>query len=336
MLIETSCLEAQSILRNFFHREGTRFHEVRHEAQTFFVLSKTASPQLPQANFVLKRIQAPYPLVSRERIPQGSVVAVGTERFGTVSFGQGSFPVIAGPCSVETEDQILRSAEAIRSAGGQLLRGGAFKPRTSPYEFQGLGEEGLQLLARAREESGLPVVTEVLAEADVCLVAAYADVLQVGARNMQNYALLKALGKAGRPVLLKRGLSATFQEFLFAAEYIAAHGNPQIILCERGIRTFEQHNRNTCDIAAVPALQELTHLPVILDPSHATGRRSLVTPLAKAAVAVGADGLLVECHPNPERAWSDGAQSLNLDEFHALMESLSPLLALRASTILKG
>jgi len=202
------------------------------------------------------------------------------------------------------------------------LRGGAFKPRTSPYEFQGLGEEGLRLLALARERFGLGIVTEVMSEADVDLVAAYADLMQVGARNMQNFALLRALGRCGKPVLLKRSPSATLKEWMMAAEYILASGNPDVVFCERGIRSFDSHTRNVCDIAAVPAMKEMTHLPVIIDPSHATGRRSLVTPLSRAAVAVGADGLLVECRPNPETALSDGAQSLTLDQFRALMMEL--------------
>jgi 3-deoxy-7-phosphoheptulonate synthase len=209
-----------------------------------------------------------------------------------------------------------------------VLRGGAFKPRTSPYDFQGLEEEGLKLLAKAREATGLAIVTEIMSDRDVDLVAAHADIMQVGARNMQNFALLKALGKCGRPVMLKRGMSCTIKELLMSAEYVVAHGNPEVILCERGIRTFETATRNTCDIAAIPVLNELTHLPVVLDPSHATGRRSLVPPVAKAAVAAGADGILVEAHPCPEESVSDGAQSLSLDEFWQLMRSLKGYLAL--------
>jgi 3-deoxy-7-phosphoheptulonate synthase len=256
-------------------------------------------------------------LASRETQTAESIV-----RVGEAVFGDGGFVVMAGPCSVESEEQLMLCAEAVAASGAPLLRGGAFKPRTSPYEFQGLGEEGLRLLARARERYGLGIVTEVMTEADVPLVADYADLLQVGARNMQNFALLKALGRRGKPVLLKRGPAATLKEWLLAAEYILAEGNPDVILCERGIRGFDSYTRNVCDIAAVPAMQELTHLPVILDPSHATGRRSLVPPLARAAAAVGAAGLLVECHPTPESAWSDGAQSLTLEEFRALMNTL--------------
>jgi 3-deoxy-7-phosphoheptulonate synthase len=235
---------------------------------------------------------------------------------------------MAGPCSVEGEKQIMETAEAVASAGARILRGGAFKPRTSPYDFQGLELQGLKLLAKAREATGLAIVTEVMSEQDVEVVAEHADIMQVGARNMQNFMLLKALGKCSRPVLLKRGMSSTIMELLMSAEYVTAHGNPNIMLCERGIRTFETATRNTCDIAAVPLLNELTHLPIILDPSHATGKRSLVPALARAAVAVGADGLLLEVHPCPEKAFSDGAQSLTLDQFRALIHDLRPYLEL--------
>jgi 3-deoxy-7-phosphoheptulonate synthase len=235
---------------------------------------------------------------------------------------------MAGPCSVESEKQIMETAEAVAATGAKILRGGAFKPRTSPYDFQGLELEGLKLLAKARQATGLAIVTEVMSEQDVEVVAEHANIMQVGARNMQNFMLLKALGECPRPVLLKRGMSSTIMELLMSAEYITAHGNPNIMLCERGIRTFETATRNTCDIAAVPLLNELTHLPVILDPSHATGKRSLVPALARAAVAVGADGLLIEVHPFPEKAFSDGAQSLNLDQFRTLMNDLKPYLEL--------
>jgi 3-deoxy-7-phosphoheptulonate synthase len=269
------------------------------------------------------RISAPYKFVSREFQPVRSRVKVN----GTV-VGAGEFIVMAGPCSVESERQIMETAEAVAQAGGQILRGGAFKPRTSPYDFQGLEEEGLKLLRKAKEATGLDIVTEIMSDRDVELVAEYADVLQIGARNMQNFALLKSLGRTTRPVLLKRGLSSTIKELLMSAEYILAHGNPNVILCERGIRTFETATRNTCDIAAVPVLNELTHLPVILDPSHATGKRSLVPALARAAVAIGADGLMVEVHPHPDKAVSDGAQSLTIPQFHAMMKQLEPYLAI--------
>jgi 3-deoxy-7-phosphoheptulonate synthase len=235
---------------------------------------------------------------------------------------------MAGPCSVESEKQIMQAAEGVAKAGAKMLRGGAFKPRTSPYDFQGMEEEGLKLLQKAKKATGLAIITEVMSDRDVDLVARYADVMQVGARNMQNFILLKALGKCGRPVLLKRGLSSTVKELLMSAEYIVAHGNPDVILCERGIRTFETVTRNTCDIAAIPALNELTHLPVILDPSHATGKRSLVPALSRAGVAIGADGLIVEVHPAPEKAISDGAQSLDLMQFEKMMSDLQPYIEL--------
>ena len=265
------------------------------------------------------RISAPYKFVSREfRAERTRVRVNGTE------IGGGEFIVAAGPCSVESESQIMRTAEAVARAGAHLLRGGAFKPRTSPYDFQGLEEEGLKLLRKAKEATGLSIVTEVMSETDVDLVSEYADLLQIGARNMQNFSLLKALGRTTRPILLKRGMSSTIRELLMSAEYIVAHGNPNVVLCERGIRTFETASRNTCDIAAVAILNELTHLPVVVDPSHATGRRSLVTPLARAAVAIGADGILVEVHAWPEKAYSDGAQSLPPVEFEGLMRSIAP------------
>ena len=270
------------------------------------------------------RISAPYKFVSREFKPEKTVIRIGHG----VEVGGEEFVVMAGPCSVESEKQILESAELAARGGAKVLRGGAFKPRTSPYDFQGMEEEGLKLLAQAREKTGLAIVTEVMSDTDAPLVSQYADILQVGARNMQNFALLKSLGRCGKPVLLKRGLSSTIKELLMSAEYIVAHGNPDVILCERGIRTFETATRNTCDISAVPVLRELTHLPVILDPSHATGKRSLVPALSRAAVAIGADGLIVEIHPNPAKAVSDGAQSLDPAMWFAMMQDLQPYLAL--------
>jgi 3-deoxy-7-phosphoheptulonate synthase len=269
------------------------------------------------------RISAPYKFVSREFKKDDSTIAVNG-----LEIGGGEFIVMAGPCSVENERQIMQTAEGVAAAGARMLRGGAFKPRTSPYDFQGLELEGLKLLRKAKEATGLGIITEVMSDRDVDLVAEYADCMQVGARNMQNFALLKSLGGCGRPVLLKRGLSSTIKELLMSAEYIVAHGNPNVILCERGIRTFETATRNTCDIAAVPVLNELTHLPVILDPSHATGKRSLVPALSRAAVAIGANGLLVEVHPCPEKAISDGAQSLTLETFREMMQSLQPYIRL--------
>src|SRR6059058_5972923 len=269
------------------------------------------------------RISAPYKFVSREFRKEKTRIKVnGTE------IGGEEFVVMAGPCSVESEKQIMQAAEAVAKAGAKLLRGGAFKPRTSPYDFQGMEEEGLKLLQKAKRATGLGIVTEVMSDRDVALVANYADVLQIGARNMQNFVLLKALGKCGRPILLKRGLSSTVKELLMSAEYIVAHGNPNVLLCERGIRTFETATRNTCDISAVPVLNELTHLPVILDPSHATGKRSLVGPVSRAGVAIGADGIIVEVHPCPEKAVSDGAQSLTLAAFRSIMEELTPYVRL--------
>src|SRR5579872_6942688 len=269
------------------------------------------------------RISAPYKFVSKEFKKEHSAIKVNG-----LDIGGSQFIVMAGPCSVESEKQIMETAEGVAAAGAQILRGGAFKPRTSPYDFQGLEHEGLKLLRKAKEATGLAIVTEVMSDRDVDLIAEYADCLQVGARNMQNFALLKTLGGCGRPVLLKRGMSSTIKELLMSAEYIVAHGNPNVILCERGIRTFETITRNTCDIAAVPVLNELTHLPVMLDPSHATGKRSLVPSLARAGVAIGADGLVVEVHPCPEKAVSDGAQSLTLEGFSQMMKDLTPYLRL--------
>src|SRR5690348_5726065 len=267
------------------------------------------------------RISAPYKFVSREFKPGHSCIKING-----LESGGGEFVVMAGPCSVDSEKQIMDTAEGVAAAGARMLRGGAFKPRTSPHDFQGMELEGLKLLRKAKEATGLGTVTEVMSDRDVELVAEYADCLQVGARNMQNFALLKTLGTCGRPVLLKRGLSSTIEELLMSAEYIVAHGNPNIILCERGIRTFETATRNTCDIGAVPVLDELTHLPVVLDPSHATGKRSLVPALSRAGVAIGADGLILEVHPCPEKAVSDGAQSLTLEAFRTMMHQLQPYI----------
>src|ERR1700716_606855 len=277
---------------------------------------------MPQVDIVT-RISAPYKFVSREFRKEKTRIKVDG-----IEIGGDEFIVMAGPCSVESEKQIRQSAEGVAKAGAKTLRGGAFKPRTSPYDFQGMEEDGLKLLQKARRATGLAIITEVMSDRDVDLIAQYADVMQVGARNMQNFVLLKALGKCGRPVLLKRGMSSTMKELLMSAEYVVAHGNPDVILCERGIRTFETATRNTCDIAAIPALNELTHLPVILDPSHATGKRSLVPAVCRAGVAIGADGLIVEVHPSPEKAISDGAQSLDLAQFQKMMKELAPYIQL--------
>ncbi|MBX3745196.1 MAG: 3-deoxy-7-phosphoheptulonate synthase [Verrucomicrobiae bacterium] len=267
-------------------------------------------------------IQKRYKLVSREAHPTDSTVT--TRR--TV-IGGPKFQVMAGPCSVESEDQLLRTAVAVRDAGATILRGGAFKPRTSPYEFQGLGEKGLKLLAKARRETGLPVITELLSEDHAELVAEYADMLQIGTRNAQNFQLLIAAAKTGKPVLLKRGMSMRIEEWLLAGEYILANGNPGLLFCERGIRTFETYTRNTLDLSAVPILKHETHLPVVVDPSQGTGKASLVAAMCKGAIVMGADALLIEVHPNPAEAWSDGAQQLTLDGFRTLMRDLQPFIA---------
>ena len=268
------------------------------------------------------RVSAKHKLVSREHHPKRSAVQVAG-----VPIGAGTVTLIAGPCAVETPDQTLKAARMAQAAGATLLRGGAFKPRTSPYAFQGLGERGLQILAEVREETRLPVVTEVVDAHYVDMVAAYADMLQIGTRNMQNFALLQAVGRAGKPVLLKRGMSATVEEWLMAAEYIAQHGNLDIVLCERGIRTFETATRNTLDISAVPVAQRLSHLPVIVDPSHSGGRRDLVLPLSSAAVAVGADGIIVDVHPEPDLALCDGSQALVDDDLDLLARTIAELSA---------
>lgn len=268
-------------------------------------------------------ILKPYKLASREVKPEPSVVEIAPG----LAVGGGHLVVMAGPCAVENEAQILETAHAVKAAGATVLRGGAFKPRTSPYSFQGMEEDGLKLLALAREATGLPIITEVVNPRDVELVAKYADVLQVGARNIQNFALLKMLGRLDKPILLKRGMATTIQEFLMSAEYILAEGNRRVLLCERGIRTFETATRNTLDISAVPVLKEQTHLPIIIDPSHATGHASLVPSMCYASVAAGCDGLIVEVHPCPEKAASDGPQSLRPAEFAVMMEKLRAFAA---------
>jgi 3-deoxy-7-phosphoheptulonate synthase len=275
---------------------------------------------LPGVESVVPILQ-PFKLASREFKPTKTIV-----RVRDVEFGGDRLPIVAGPCSVESEDQILETAKAVKEAGASVLRGGAFKPRTSPYAFQGLGEEGLRLLAAAREETGLAIVTEVMKPEDVDLVAKTADMLQIGARNMQNFALLKRAGEAKKPVLLKRGISSTIQEFLMAAEYILSEGNYDVVLCERGIRTFETATRFTLDLNAVPVIKKLSHLPVVVDPSHGTGHSEYVAPLAKAAIACGADGLMIEVHMRPEIAFSDGIQSLKPAAFRQLMQEIVPFV----------
>lgn len=267
----------------------------------------------------VKRVQEPYKKANRRFHPDDTVIEVRGRKIGG-----GSLSVIAGPCSVETEDQLMRTAIAVKEAGADFLRGGAFKPRTSPYAFQGLGKEGIDLLIKARNETGLPIVTEIMDVSDIDLFADI-DVIQVGARNMQNFTLLKALGRSDKPILLKRGLSATMQELLMSAEYIMSEGNSKVILCERGIRTYEPETRNTLDLSAVPLLRQKTHLPLVIDPSHATGVNSLVEPMSLAAVAAGADALEIEVHIDPKNAWSDGAQSLTHEQFKASMEKIRKL-----------
>lgn len=277
-------------------------------------LPLTALPGVEKVMPVLK----PFRLVSREFKPEDTVIKI---RGATI--GGGTFTLIAGPCSVETEEQVITTARAVKDAGATLLRGGAFKPRTSPYSFQGLGEEGLKILAKARDVTGLPIVTEVMDIRDIELVATYADMLQIGARNMQNFLLLTEVGRQDKPVLLKRGFSNSIEECLMAAEYVAKGGNDEIVLCERGIRSFETYTRNTLDISAIPILKKLSHLPVIIDPSHASGRSDLIEPLTLAALAAGADGAMIEVHPDPEEALCDGQQSITPDVFKRLTEKVA-------------
>jgi len=280
------------------------------------LLSSIQLDALPGVENVMP-ILKPYKLVSREFRKEGTVI-----EFGGIKIGDRDVMVIAGPCSVENKDSLIDTARKVQASGAKILRGGAFKPRTSPYDFQGLGFDGLKLLSEARKATGLPIISELMDPRDTETFCEYVDIVQIGARNMQNFRLLTEVGKIKKPVLLKRGLSATIKEFLMSAEYIAAQGNSQIILCERGIRTFETATRNTLDLSAVPVLKEETHLPVFVDPSHAVGRWALVAPLAKAAVAVGADGLMIEVHPDPENALCDGAQSLKPSKFAGLMEEV--------------
>ncbi len=303
---------------------GYKIHLSRGEARTIVGIIGADDYLLSRDTFEVMdgvektvRVMQPFKVASRDFAQEDTVIQVNG-----VSIGGEQLVVMAGPCSVESRAQILETAHAVKEAGAHILRGGAFKPRTSPYSFQGLGEEGLRYLAEAREETGLPIITEVMSPDDVALIGEYTDIFQVGARNMQNYSLLKALGKQEKPVFLKRGLSGTIQELLMSAEYVLSQGNMQVMVCERGIRTFEPATRNTFDINAIPLLQELSHLPVIADPAHGTGKWSLVGPVAKAAVAAGADGLMIEVHPDPAKAWSDGAQSLTIDRFTRLMDEL--------------
>lgn len=314
-LQKNSTEEQLDIIKSKLEEERVEHYIVNWHDQKIIICKKEVS-DLPE--YVEKQfITAPYKLASREFKEEKTIVDVAG-----VKFGGEKIVVIAGPCAVENRDYLLDTARAIKNSGASFLRGGAFKPRTSPYSFRGLGEEGLKLLAEARDETDLKIVTEVMTPADVGLVSHYADILQVGARNMQNFQLLDAVGKDDKPVLLKRGIAATVEEWLLSAEYILSHGNPNVIFCERGIRTYETTLRNTLDLSVIPLLNELTHLPVVVDPSHATGKRSLVNPMSKAAIVAGADGLMVEVHSNPEKALSDGPQSLTLALFDTLMKEL--------------
>jgi 3-deoxy-7-phosphoheptulonate synthase len=298
--------------------EGTEHTVIGVLGQVFPEL-RDALELLPGVDQVIP-VSKPYKLASREFHPQDTIIKING-----VAIGGNEIVVMAGPCAVESEEQLMSTAHAVKAAGATVLRGGAFKPRTSPYQFRGLGESGLKILAQASKETQMPVITEVISPEHVDLVAKYADILQIGARNMQNFILLDEVGKTKKPVLLKRGLSSNIQEWLLAAEYILAQGNEQIILCERGIRTFETYTRNTMDLSAIPIIEKVSHLPIIADPSHATGKWYLVTPLALAAVAAGADGLLIEVHPNPDLALTDGPQSLTFDNFRLLMSQLLPI-----------
>lgn len=315
-------------------REGLRFHLSKGEDRTIVGVigdkKKIANLEMNMMEGVEKtvRITEKYKLVSRDFHPADSVIDAGG-----VKIGGDHLVIMAGPCSVESLEQLREAAQCVKEGGAQFLRGGAFKPRTSPYDFQGLGDEGLKMLRTVADEFGLKVITEVMDHDDIDLVGAYADVFQVGARNMQNFQMLKALGKARKPVLLKRGLSATISEWLNAAEYIMAGGNENVILCERGIRTYETFTRNTLDLSAVAAVKELSHLPVIVDPSHGTGRWQMVRPMARAAVAAGADGLIIEVHPHPEVALSDGDQSLKPKNFEAVMHEISQIANIMGKTL---
>ncbi len=316
---------------------GMRTHLSRGEQRTIIgcigdesLLQEAALLSLPGVESV-HPVLKPYKLASREFVARPTVI-----RVGDASIGARELAIIAGPCSVEGRDMLRQTARSIKDAGAGMLRGGAFKPRSSPYAFQGLGEAGLRMLAEVRAETGLPIVTEVMDTRQVELIAEHADVLQIGARNMQNFSLLSEVGRVQRPVLLKRGLSATIKELLMAAEYVMAQGNRDVILCERGIRTYETATRNTLDVAAIPVLKAETHLPVIVDPSHAGGRADLVAPLAFAAIAAGADGLMIEVHPCPEEALSDGDQSLTLENFTELMRRMRPFAEAAGRTLSNG
>ena len=327
VVMRTGATEAQVLgVQKQIREMGFRDHRIHGEERNVVAVLGHVYPELADELATLDgvdtvvRISKPFKLASREVNPYDTVVKVGP-----VEIGGGNIVVMGGPCSVDTEENVLETARAVKAAGGHILRGGAFKPRTSPYAFRGHGEKGLHILAAARDETGLPIITEVMDPRDVELVAKHADILQIGARNSQNFALLDEVGKAGKPVLLKRAISGTIEEWLLAAEYILSHGNRDVILCERGIRTYETATRFTFDINAIPLVKRLSHLPVIADPSHATGKWQLVTPVALGAIAAGADGLIVEVHPSPDHALSDGAQSLTPANFAKLIEAARPV-----------
>ena len=300
----------QGVERTIIGVAGTVYPELQDELEL-----------IPGVSEVM-RVSKPYKLVGRDFMPQDTVIKIGN---GSVKIGGGNFAVFAGPCAVESEEQVIATAKAVKSHGATVLRGGAFKPRTSPYSFRGMGEDGLKILATASQETGLPIITEVMSPRDVDLVSRYADVLQIGARNMQNYSLLDEVGRSEKPVMVKRSFSGTYEDWLLSAEYVMAGGNTQVILCERGVRTFETFTRNTMDITAIPVIHKLSHLPVVADPSHGTGKWYLVAPIAAASVAAGADGLIIEVHPNPDTAKSDGAQSLTPENFASLMKQVTSI-----------
>jgi 3-deoxy-7-phosphoheptulonate synthase len=327
VVMKTGATEEQVVgVQKTIRELGFKDHRIHGEERNVVAVLGHVYPELVDELGVLDgvdtvvRISKPFKLASREVNPYDTVV-----RVGSVEIGGGELVVMGGPCSVDTEENVMEAARAVKAAGGHILRGGAFKPRTSPYAFRGHGEKGLHILAAAREETGLPVITEVMDARDVELVARHADILQIGARNSQNFTLLDEVGRSGKPIVLKRGISSTVEEWLLAAEYVLSHGNREVILCERGIRTFETATRFTFDVNAIPLVKKLSHLPVIGDPSHATGKWDLVEPIGMAAIAAGADGLIVEVHPNPDHALSDGAQSLTPKNFTKLMDRMRVL-----------
>lgn len=328
MEVNANDLQIKNVIEQI-HLKGLKPHISTGEERTIIGVIGD-DRKLQEANFKtlpgvenVFRILKPYKLVSREFKRDSTIIHING-----VSIGNGHRVVIAGPCAVESGEQILKSAQIVKSYGANILRGGAFKPRTNPYTFQGLGIDGLKLLQKAKQETGLPIVTEVLEASDVELVSEYADILQIGTRNMQNYQLLKAAGRIRKPILLKRGMSATLQEFLMSAEYILSEGNQQVILCERGIRTFVEYTRNTLDLNIVPVIKKLSHLPVIVDPSHGTGRTDIIIPMSLASLAAGADGLMVEVHPEPEKSVSDADQTLSPAQFGELMEKTKKLISI--------